>query len=185
MLVNETLLKQLEWQDPIGKRIFMTDVEGEEFIQVPYQIIGIVRDFHFESLHRPLEPLLLKMPRDIGCLSVKIATTDVPELLNSIEAIWKKMEPARPFDYFFLDDTFDKLYRSEQKLAGFIRSGVLYRRTTNQGNWNSQSSGRFGVFVIPDDVKGLYEMGDSSQPGCLAAGLLGHEKLAGQFRLSY
>ena len=126
MLVNETLLKQLEWQDPIGKRVFMTDVDGEEFIQVPYQIIGIVRDFHFESLHRPLEPLLLKMPRDIGCLSLKIANTDIPELLNSIEAIWKNMEPTRPFDYFFLDDTFDKLYRSEQKLAEifFAFSGI-------------------------------------------------------------
>lgn len=126
MLINETLLEQLGWQDPIGRRVFMTDVEKEKFIQVPYQIIGIVRDFHFESLHRPLEPLLLKMPRDIGCLSIKMTTTNIPELLSSIEAVWKKIEPARPFDYYFLDDTFDKLYRSEQKLGEifFAFSGI-------------------------------------------------------------
>jgi putative ABC transport system permease protein len=117
MLVNETLIKKLGWKDPLGKRVFMTDVEEEKFIQVPYHIIGVVKDFYFESLHHPLEPLLLKMPRDIGCLSIKVATDDISDVLGSLEAIWKKMEPARPFEYFFLDDTFDQLYQSEQKIA--------------------------------------------------------------------
>jgi len=126
MLMNETMQRQLGWQDPIGKQVYMTDVKEEKFIQVPYQIIGVVRDFHFESLHHSLEPLLLKMPRDIGCLSVRMNTTDISQLLGSMESVWKKMEPARPFDYFFLDDTFDHLYRAERRLGEifFAFSGI-------------------------------------------------------------
>ena len=126
ILVNETLVKAAGWEDGLGKQVIMTDVkEGGEFFHVPYTVVGVVRDFHFESLHAPIRPYLMRMINNRqeliggtpGRLSVRIRTGQIQDTLERLRAIWREIEPARPFTYRFLDDVFDRHYRTEQRLA--------------------------------------------------------------------
>ncbi len=81
------------------------------------KLIGIFNDFHFESMHQKIVPLVILIPRNpnYGNLSVKIAGKDIPAALAHIEATWKKFLPEVPYQYTFLDDNFNKLYQAEER----------------------------------------------------------------------
>ncbi len=108
-LINETLAKQLGWDNPLGKTIRRN---GDK------KVIGVVKDFQFATLHNTIAPLLITNPqmrKEFGFLSIKIKTGDIPRTLGAIEQVTKKFAPMVPFEYFFLDDAFDRLYRSEER----------------------------------------------------------------------
>jgi putative ABC transport system permease protein len=122
VILNETLVQQLGWDNPLGKIVSMIDVEetestGPQFIEVPYTVIGVVRDFHFESLHQKIRGHLMKMAGEVNRISVKLRPGSIAETLRSGEKIWRELEPAYPFQYTFLDESFDRLYRSEQRMG--------------------------------------------------------------------
>ena len=108
-LINETLSKQLGWDDPLGKTIRRN---GDR------EVVGVVKDFQFATLHNAIGPLLItNTPRrnEFDYLSVRMRTEDINGTLASIEKVYKSFSPSIPFDYFFLDDAFDRLYRSEER----------------------------------------------------------------------
>ncbi|MDH4197808.1 MAG: ABC transporter permease, partial [Candidatus Aminicenantes bacterium] len=119
MIINETLARQVGWKDPLGKTVKMTDVDDKQnFIEVPYTVIGVVRDFHFTSLHEKIRGQLLRMSKEeIGALYVKVRAQGIAETLKSIENVWRRMEPAYPFRSNFLDDAFDLTYRAEIRMG--------------------------------------------------------------------
>ncbi|HUS02007.1 MAG TPA: FtsX-like permease family protein, partial [Chitinophagaceae bacterium] len=98
---------------------------SEEVIDKPFRyggrqgkLVGVFNDFHFESLHQRILPLVFFVSRTNGGynrLSLKIAGNNIPQALAHIENTWKKFLPEVPYDYTFLDDNFEKLYTSEQK----------------------------------------------------------------------
>lgn len=112
-LVNEAAVQALGLRnndDAIGKNLVYGSRAGK--------IIGVIRNFHFESLHQRISPLILLLPLSpdfYGRISVKIAGTNIPSAVAQIEASWKKFLPEAPFEYNFLDENFKKLYASEQK----------------------------------------------------------------------
>jgi putative ABC transport system permease protein len=122
VLLNETLVRQIGWEDPIGKVVNMTDIveEDQSFIQVPYTVIGVIKDFHFDSLREKIRGYVIKMPGQVGRIAVKIRPESIAETIRSIEEIWKRMNPAYPFDYSFLDEAFDRQYRSEQRIGNIF-----------------------------------------------------------------
>jgi putative ABC transport system permease protein len=108
-LINETLAKQLGWNDPLGKTIRR---EGDR------EVVGVVKDFQFATLHNAIGPLLITNTpwrNEFDFLSIKINTNDIQGTLGSIEKVFKRFSPLIPFEYFFLDDAFDRLYRSEER----------------------------------------------------------------------
>jgi putative ABC transport system permease protein len=119
MLINETLARQLGWKDPLGKTVKMTEVDAQRtFIEVPYTVVGVVRDFHFASLHEKIRGQLLRTgAADIGALYIKVRPQGVAETLRSIENVWRRMEPAYPFRSYFLDDAFEGTYRAELRMG--------------------------------------------------------------------
>lgn len=130
VILNKTLAGQLGWADPVGKTIQMTDLnEAREFIEVPYTVIGVVKDFHFDSLHQKLRGSLLLKKEESGTLSVKLQTQNTAGTLKAIEGIWKSLESTQPFSYTFLDDTFEQLYRTEMRMGrifvGFTSLAIL------------------------------------------------------------
>ncbi len=93
------------------------------------KIVGVVNDFHFESMHQRILPLVFYKPignGNIGNLSIRIAGNNVPAALSHLEKTWKKFSPESPFDYTFFDSRFATLYDSEQKQGGIfsIFSGI-------------------------------------------------------------
>jgi len=78
------------------------------------KLIGVVKDFHFESLHQEIIPMIF-FPDYYNNLSVKIAGKNVQEGLSYLEKVWKEFLPKRPFDYQFLSENYSRLYEAEQK----------------------------------------------------------------------
>ena len=112
-LINEAAVHALglkSYEDAIGKDINYGSRTGK--------LIGVINDFHFESMHQKIVPLILLVPRSAfayGRISVKIAGKNIPAALSQIESTWKKFLPQAPYEFTFLDENFKKLYQSEQR----------------------------------------------------------------------
>ncbi len=114
-IINESAVKILGWkssQEAVGKKFRYSSIDG--------RIIGVVGDFHFESMHQKIVPLVLVMPSQFlgnfyNNLSVKISGNNVAETLNKVKKIWGSYLPEVPYEYTFLDENFEKLYQSEQR----------------------------------------------------------------------
>lgn len=112
-IINESAAKQLGWEDPIGETIGQfVDMQGT--LQ-PLKVVGVVKDFHFESLRNHITPLLLQLGNNSGLLNVKAQTDDYAGLLDKIEADWNELAPNQPFETSFLDDRFTRIYDAEQR----------------------------------------------------------------------
>ena len=116
MIINETAAQVLGYADPVGKKIYTRDV-NDPSKTTSYDIIGVVENFHFESLHQKVGPLCLLLGTSRWNTSLKVATTDIRSLINNVEKKWKSMAPGFPFSYQFLDDSFDNMYRAEQRVG--------------------------------------------------------------------
>jgi len=81
------------------------------------RVVGVVEDFHFQSLHNPIEPMVFRFnPGNSNLLAVKLNGDDLPAAMAAVERTWDGMSGGYPFDYQFVDDEFDALYRSEERM---------------------------------------------------------------------
>ncbi len=112
-IFNETAAKAIGMKDPVGKKFRMWQNNGT--------IIGVVKDFHFASMKQKIEPAVFYYnPNNNWALYIKTAGTDPKKALASAETVFKKYNGNYPFSYIFLDDSFNTLYRSEE------RTGTLF-----------------------------------------------------------
>jgi putative ABC transport system permease protein len=112
-ILNETAVRRIGWKSPeeaIGKGFGYGRRKG--------QIIGVVKDFHFESLHQAISPLVMFMSASIyNQISVRIGPANIPQTMAFLKDVWGEMRPNFPFSYYFIDERFDQLYKSEEKLG--------------------------------------------------------------------
>jgi len=112
-LINEAAVKVLGFKnndEAIGKDFGYGSRRGK--------LIGVFNDFHFESMHQNIVPLVLLVPRNAnnyGNISIKVAGGNIPSALSHIENTWKKFLPETPYQFTFLDENFDRLYQAEQR----------------------------------------------------------------------
>ena len=113
-LVNETLVKALGWENPIGRELtHWSGTVGE--------IVGVMKDFNYQSLRNPIGPLYFFLRNtEIQYISVKINTAHIPETLAFIENKIAEFSPGYPFEYSFFDEIFRKTYSTEQKMGNII-----------------------------------------------------------------
>jgi putative ABC transport system permease protein len=115
VIINETAAKRFGWEDPVGKTIGDLSDDGA-ILKKP--VIGVVKDFHIESLHREIGPLLItNNPEWLNTLSIRIAQANIPKTMGFLSERWMQHNPLRPFRYFFLDDSFDVQYRADERLS--------------------------------------------------------------------
>lgn len=115
-LINETAARQLGWQDPIGQQLSMPAVS-----RAPGPIIGVVKDFHYHSLHEVIEPLYIFMKKDwFSQLNIKIDEQRIQSTLVSFTNIWTEVEPQYPFKYNFLDESFEAFYTKEKNVLQLL-----------------------------------------------------------------
>jgi putative ABC transport system permease protein len=124
IIVNETLVRDAGLKDPVGKKIVVDET--------PYTVIGVVKDFHFSSLQKKIEPLVLTLPPEQAendNLYVRIKKNNIPAALKFIEQTYQQFDSGSPFLYTFLDEDFAKQYETEKKqrdiLLGFTVLSVL------------------------------------------------------------
>lgn len=115
-ILNETAVKALGLQgNPIGQLVNRSIEKSPGINQ--YHVIGVVKDFHFRSMHEAISPLIMTLSPLNGSLIVKIRTSDVHGLVASLEQQWKAAHPPAPFVYSFLDDRFKETYNAELKTS--------------------------------------------------------------------
>lgn len=118
-IINETAMRAFGWDNPqeaVGKRLLRPlSVNANQFHKGT--IVGIVKDFHFKSLHQKIEPLLFFMnPKSVSFITIKLKTSDISATMAHIREKWSEFSPAYTFEYFFFDRHFDHLYRSEERM---------------------------------------------------------------------
>ncbi len=115
-LINEKTMKRLGWGSPeiaVGQEM---ELEGKEGM-----VIGVLKDFHFESLHSTINPLIMEVrPGAFGYFALRIENKNIQETLRFLESKWKVAFPEKGFEYSFLDDTINDTYQAERRLSTII-----------------------------------------------------------------
>ncbi len=111
-LINETAARELGWtpQLAIGKRMFMDNSR-------PGYVKGVVKDFNFQTLHNPIKGLILFPEMRADRLLVRVTGEHLPQTLSFLETKWKQLEPDIPYAAHFLDEDYNRIYASEQRLG--------------------------------------------------------------------
>lgn len=112
VILNETARNNIGWDEAVGKKV---ESIGER------EVVGVVKDYHYESLDSEIRPIVhIYRSANSGFnryLSVRIAGGDIQATVRQIEAIWHEVDPAGTFDYFFVDEAFDHLYRGQEQIG--------------------------------------------------------------------
>ena len=113
-VLNETAVKAMGLEDPVGRSFTISRRKGT--------VVGVVKDFHFETLGRKIGPLCLFNPGEgFRYLFARVRPQNLDATIGLMKEAWQKFESHYPFDYQFFDDDFDSLYRSEQRIGTIVR----------------------------------------------------------------
>ncbi len=123
VILNETAVKTMSLADPVGRKLVQSDENNEGTITKRYYtVIGIVKDFHFQSLRDEITPLVIFNRENFGSrmgvasryIAIKLKSNQFKEVIGKIENLWKEFVPTQPFTYEFLDENLAQGYAEEQ-----------------------------------------------------------------------
>jgi putative ABC transport system permease protein len=123
IILNESALKRFGFKDPIGEKITTFDYNNGTLNSEKastFTVVGVVADFHFESLKENITPLCFQLGQSGWSMPIRFESTSTSEVIKHVEENWKKVAPGQPFEYTFLDDAFGKMYASEQRLGSIF-----------------------------------------------------------------
>jgi len=115
-IINEEMARIMEKDNPIGERFaFMGMEQG--------QIIGVMKNFHFHSMRNAIEPLAIAVayPQFLNYMMVRLRPGNVKNSVDKLKAIWQKVMPQYPFEYHFLDEQYDDMYRAETRMGALLK----------------------------------------------------------------
>jgi putative ABC transport system permease protein len=117
VIINETAAKMMGYyQDPLSKKIYTPGpVSAKE-----YRVLGIVKDFNFNSLRQNITPVVMMLADNKDALSIRVNTKNYPAFVARVEQLWKQINPNEHFEYAFMNQDFEAAYRSE------LRMGTLF-----------------------------------------------------------
>lgn len=113
IILNEAAVREFGWDDPLKEEVLYLDQNNEP---LHLRVIGVMKDFNFESLKEQIRPLAIRLANWGGDLAIRY-DGNPSDLVSQIEKLWKSYAPSEPFEYFFLDENFDELFRAEQRLG--------------------------------------------------------------------
>ncbi|MFC2160422.1 ABC transporter permease [Acidobacteriota bacterium] len=123
-ILNEQAVKEMGIKSPVGKQFSYGKSQGT--------IVGVMKDTHFRSLHIAIEPHVFFMMEDVsqateyGVVLIKINGEQTKEALAKIQSVWEGINPNSPFEYHFLDQKYDSLYRKEQQIGTILNAFTLF-----------------------------------------------------------
>jgi putative ABC transport system permease protein len=127
IIINEAMARKFGWEEPLGKHLILPGGGENPANDRRYKVIGVVKDFHYTSLHNSIGPLLIEMnPPYFRNLNIRLDMNNIQNTLLRLESKWHELVPDRPFDYFFFDQRFNSLYQAEVKMSSlFIYFSLL------------------------------------------------------------
>ena len=123
-IVNEATVRLMQGADPLRQNLYqLEDLKTKKLDK--YHVIGVVKDFNFNSLRQVVTPMVLFLHENRGQLALRVQPANVQHLVGEISEIWRAMAPSQPFAYTFMDDDFDNIYKTEQRMGGISLSFSL------------------------------------------------------------
>ena len=122
IIINESAAKRFGFKDPIGEKLSMPTFNGSVDFNntVTLTIIGVMRDFHFESLKQNITPLGLQLGKSGWSMPIRFTSSNMSGVIENVEKTWKTFRPGQPFEYTFLDEAFSKMYSAEKRLESLF-----------------------------------------------------------------
>jgi len=115
VIINQTAAKTFGWSEPLGKTFLFTSASGET---ISMNVIGVVKDFHSDSFHNPIEPLIIYNQSDrANFLAIKVSDKNISETIEKLKKQIKIFAPDFPFKYYFLDETLNNMYREDYQIG--------------------------------------------------------------------
>ncbi len=112
-IVNEAAVRELQLKDPIGKEIVLEEDEN----QSRGTIVGVVKDFNYQSLHQPVRPVIMQKLPYYNTVLIRLNSEDVPRTIANVKSVWEKFDNNSGFEYSFLEDNINSQYASENKMG--------------------------------------------------------------------
>ena len=161
IILNESALSLMNVDDPIGRRLTAVQQTPNGNVTLTFTIIGIVRDFNFQSFRDQITPLVIQSNENfggaLGYVMAKIKPGEIPNAIELAEAKWKEIFPDQPFKFTFLDQDINAKYAEDQRTGelfavfsglaifvaciGLFALSLLYCQFENERNWNKKSTG--------------------------------------------
>jgi putative ABC transport system permease protein len=117
IIINEAAAKLFGFTDPLNKALYyMNDFPKKDLTK--YHIIGVVKNFNFNTLREEVTPLCFLYQSQNGSVAFRIHSANIPNLVSMIQDKFKSLAPEQPFSYSFMDDDFNKIYSNEQRMGG-------------------------------------------------------------------
>jgi len=112
-LVNEEVAALMEKDSVVGERFHFAGIDG--------QIVGVMKNFHYSSMRTKIEPLaVILAPDNVRFLLIRIPPHDISASVDFIKDTWKKIIPSYPLEYHFIDENFDRMYRTESRMGTLL-----------------------------------------------------------------
>ncbi len=119
IIINEAAAEYLSWEEPIGKKIIISrDATGAPLDE--RVVIGVVKNFHYSSLHTPIVPTMMVLSNRVGNLFLNIEGARTQEVIQHLEEVWIDTVPSEPLSFFLLDENFQDHYSAEEKLGELL-----------------------------------------------------------------
>jgi putative ABC transport system permease protein len=123
-IVNEAAVRLMQGADPLRQNLYeLEDLKTKKLDK--YHIVGVIKDFNFNSLRQVVTPMVLQLHENRGQLALRVQPANVQRLVGEIGEIWRQMAPSQPFAYTFMDDDFNNIYKNEQRMGGISLSFSL------------------------------------------------------------
>ena len=113
ILLNEAAAKEFGFDNPVGEEVLYND-NGSTFKK--YKVVGVIKNFNFESFKEQVRPLSILLTQNANNLLVRY-NGDPAAVIQNVEKLWKQHAASEPFEYSFLDESFDRLFRAEQRMG--------------------------------------------------------------------
>jgi putative ABC transport system permease protein len=117
ILVNEAAVALLGWKDPIGQILYRP--AGQEssgkFTSKPFHVVGVIKDFNYNSMHQKVLPAVLDLSDSRGILAIRLQGGNIPSLVHQVQKKWDAIADGVPFTYSFMDNDFNNLYHAEEQ----------------------------------------------------------------------
>ncbi|MBS1507846.1 MAG: ABC transporter permease [Bacteroidetes bacterium] len=120
IIVNEALVRDMKWKEPLNEYLNY----NEDSVGRGAKVIGVVKDYHFLSLEKNIEPMFLSMNKNLGYLTtmlVKVTPGDIPTKVEKLRGVWKELQPDKPFEYSFLDEDVARQYMVYQRWMNIMQ----------------------------------------------------------------
>jgi putative ABC transport system permease protein len=114
-VINQRAAQHFGFDSPLGKKLICQTSSRKD--HETYTVIGIVEDFHFDSLRNKIEPIVLYLGQSDSLISFRIQTENLSGAIDLLRRTWKKFLPDEPFEYSFMDERFENVYRSEMRVG--------------------------------------------------------------------